>query len=148
MSDCITKIIPANPYSHIAPQILQEAGKYLTANFMAEDITSVLYDTPVFIDCGGNLEEIKCPICGAALDFDWWGEEMDKASETGFADMAITTPCCHKNSSLNDLKYYFPCGFACAEIKIHNPTSELDDNTLKVLQEMIGEPIRIIYSHL
>lgn len=34
------------------------------------------------------------------------------------------------------------------EIEIHNPTSELDDNALKVLQKLLGEPIRIIYSHL
>ena len=148
MSDCITKIIPANPYSHIAPQTLQEAVNYLTANALAENITSIVYDTPAFIDCGENLEEIKCPICGETLDFDWWGNAVDEAAEIGFSDLTIATPCCHKDSSLNDLKYNFPCGFACAEIDMLNPTSELDDDCLKPLRELIGEPIRIIYSHI
>ena len=94
MSDCITKIIPVSPYSHIAPQIVQEAEKYLAANFSAEDITSVLYDTPAFIDCGGNLEEIKCPICGAALDFDWWGEVMDKATRKGRTKAEVDEVIC------------------------------------------------------
>ena len=148
MSDCITKIIPGNPYSHIAPQLLQKVEKYLAAKIAAEDITSVVYDTPAFVDCGENLEEIKCPFCGVALDFDWWGDVMDKAAENGFVDLTVTTPCCHKGSSLNDLEYHFPCGFAFVEIDIRNPALEVNDDCLKALQELFGEPIRIIHSHL
>ena len=148
MSDCIAKIIPINSHLHIAPQMLQEAVNFLTAHALAENVAPVVYDTPAFIDCGENLEEIKCPVCGETLDFGWWGDAVDKASETSFTDLTITTPCCHENSSLNDLKYNFPCGFACTEIDMFNPTSELDDDCLKALQELIGEPIRIIYSHI
>lgn len=36
MSDSITKIIPAAPHSHIAPQTLQEAIRYLRANIPAD----------------------------------------------------------------------------------------------------------------
>lgn len=37
-------------------------------------------ETPVFVDCGENLERISCPECSAGLDFEWWGDSMDKAA--------------------------------------------------------------------
>lgn len=146
MSNYIIKIIPANAYSHIASQKVQQAVDFLKMSF--ENISVVTHESPVFVDCGENLEKIICPFCDAEIDFGWWGEAMNVAYETDFTSLGIETPCCHKGSSLNDLKYYFPCGFARFEIDIFNPMAELDEKCLEAIQILLGEKIRVIHSHL
>lgn len=148
MSDYVIKVIPARSQTGIVPEKLQKAVEFLWEKTLPEDISAVTHDTPVFVDCGGNLEKIKCPLCGRKLDFGWWGEAMSSAAEGSFADLRVKTPCCSQDSSLNDLDYHFPCGFACVEIDIWNPGMKLDAGHLKVLEELFGESVRIIHSRL
>lgn len=101
-----------------------------------------------FVDCGSNLEEIKCPLCSAILDFGWWGESMEKAGENEFADLTVTLPCCGQNSTLHKLEYHFPCGFARAEFVIRNPEKELSDGAVKQIEELAGLPVQVIHSHI
>ena len=146
MSDYIIKIIPVNPYAHIASQNVQQAVDFLKRSF--EDVSAVTYVTPVFVDCGENLEKIICSSCGAEMDFDWWQESMSAACAKDFVSLELETPCCHKVSSLNDLEYYFPCGFACIEIDIFNPVTEPDEECLAAVQTLLCEQLRVIHSHL
>lgn len=148
MSDYRIKIIPNNPHACIEPQKIRNAVSFLRERTLPEDISVVTQDTPMFVDCGENLEEIKCPLCGEKIDFDWWGEAMGRAAESGFADLRITMPCCHENGNLNELNYHFPCGFACVVIEILNPTVGLDAEHLKLLQELFGDAVRVIHSRL
>lgn len=39
---------------------------------------------------------------------------MNKAAECEFISLKTEMPCCKRIISLNDLDYYFPCGFASA----------------------------------
>ena len=151
MSDIIKKIIPCNPYSKCMEQNSEELIKYLRMNLGAKDCECVSYDTPQFIDCGSNLEEVICPYCRSSLDFEWWGEAMDAAGESEFSNLNVLLPCCGKETSLNDLEYNMPCGFAASEIDILDGNEEIDEEinerVLSELSEIAGEKLRVIVAH-
>ncbi len=146
MSDYMIKIIPLNPYVHIDIQKIQQAVDFLKMSF--EDVSVEAHETPAFVDCGENLEKIICPSCGTEMDFDWWQESMSAAYAKDFMSLEIETPCCHRVSSLNELEYHFPCGFACVEIDILNPVTEPDEECLAAVQSSLGEKLRVIRSHI
>lgn len=148
MSDCIFRIIPSDPYYRMEEAKAPAVVACLKARISADDIAVKTYDAPVFIDCGENLERITCPVCGAELDFDWWGEAMEAASEGAFMDLSVKLPCCGERSSLNDLCYDFPCGFSCVEVSILNPTALPDDDCLLHIQDLLGTPVRCITAHI
>ncbi|MGW1028855.1 hypothetical protein ACWD4J_35125 [Streptomyces sp. NPDC002577] len=82
------------------------------------------HDEVVFVDQGGNFESVSCPYCSSALD-DWWQERMGEAAETSFSQLTVTTPCCGREVSLNDLDYRMPAGFARFEIEVEGPERDL-----------------------
>ena len=148
MSDRIIKIIPSNPYYHINAQNKPKILDNLKARIIADNIELKTYDTPVFIDCGSNLERITCPICGKVIDFDWWSKAMNIAWNSNFMDLSVDLPCCGGSSTLNDLHYYFPCGFSCVELSIMNPFIELNHKSILHIQELFGIPVRCIQAHI
>jgi hypothetical protein len=148
MSDFIIKIIPSDPYYRVTEQKAQETIAYLKPRVKADKIEMAIYEMPVFVDCGVNLEKIVCPSCGTMLDFGWWGESMDAASENSFKNLSIELPCCGEESTLNDLQYHFPCGFSCVAFDILNPLDEPNNEYLTHIRELLGTPIRIIHAHL
>lgn len=148
MSEHIVKIIPKDPYFHITEQKAQEINNYLKEKITADTIEIMMSKKPVFIDCGANLQSISCPLCKKLLGFDWWGEAMDKAHKNNFADLAIELPCCGKGSTLNDLLYNFPCGFASVEFDIVNPLVEPDNDCLVYIQNILEQPVHVIYAHV
>lgn len=148
MADAYIKIIPTEPRYSVSESVLNEITENLKSFVLADAISAEIYKTPHFIDCGANLEEIKCPICEAALSFDWWGKAMDDAAKTGFEDIEIILPYCSTLSSLNDLKYQFPCGFAEFELSILNPVSELSQESIRQIEFMLKTSVRIIHSYL
>ena len=148
MSNHIMKIIPADPYYRIAEQTKNDIVDFLASSVKADKIEVNIYDTPVFVDCGSNLESILCPLCGEAIDFDWWGDAMEAAQESEFMELSVKMPCCDGESTLNDLHYDFPCGFSCIEFCIQNPSNEPDHECLAKIQRLMGTPIRLIHAHL
>lgn len=148
MSDYIVKIIPADAAYQITEKQAQSVLEFLKANIKSDKIESIIQDSPVFVDCGSNLERILCPHCKVQQDFEWWGKAMDNAAGSDFKDLSVIMPCCKKESSLNDLKYDFPCGFASFEFDIWNPDTEPDLRLGAALEKRIGSAIRIIHAHL
>ena len=148
MSDHIIKIIPADPYFRLAEHKALELTEFLKSRIEADSIDALIHETPVFVDCGGNLERILCPFCKSALGFDWWGKAMNASYEHNFEKLSVTLPCCGRESSLNDLRYDFPCGFSSIEFSILNPRTELEKDCLDTLQELIGTPVRKIHAHM
>src|SRR5262249_13741059 len=59
--------------------------------------------------------------CERELDKEWFGKAMDRAYEKKNWDLTIKLPCCGKGSSLNDLKYEWPAGFARFVLEARNP---------------------------
>ena len=128
MSDDVLSIIPSDPYW----QLSREAGDRAAA-IVAElepgdfgdgvdiDIDVSWHDIVTVVDCGANLERIGCPKCGTSIDTDSWGDLLEERHETGFDNLVVSLPCCGAETSLNELAYEWPCGFAKFEIAIWNP---------------------------
>lgn len=148
MSDHIVKIIPSDPYFRINDELSQKAVQFLKQNTKADSIKFRIQESPIFVDCGSNLESISCPICNKLLDFDWWQDSMDKAFRDSFIDLNIKLPCCGKESTLNDLLYHFPCGFSSVEFDIINPSAEINDSMISVLQNLIETTVSVIHAHI
>jgi hypothetical protein len=81
MSDYIVKIIPADAAYQITEKQAQSVLEFLKANIKSEKIESLIQDSPVFVDCGSNLERILCPHCKVRQDFEWWGKAMRSWNE-------------------------------------------------------------------
>lgn len=148
MSDYIVKIIPQDYTYSATNEQSNLILKFIKSKIKADDIKTFIYETPVFVDCGSNLKTISCPHCGTQLDFSWWGESMDTASENNFKELSIIMPCCGKESTLNDLLYDFPCGFACIEFDILNPSTNFDNQVLSTIKDLLGNPILVVHAHI
>lgn len=144
MSDYMIKIIPANPENKLSYEAAENITQIVKESLHADSIEFKAEADPFFVDCGSNLEEIRCPLCGEVLDFGWWGE----AGENGFLDLSVTLPCCGAESSLNELKYHFPCGFSRSVITIYNPEKMISEELLKEIGRIAGIPVKVIHSHL
>jgi DNA-directed RNA polymerase subunit N (RpoN/RPB10) len=103
----------------------------------------------VFIDAGENFETVRCNSCGAVLDLDWWSDQMNSAQEHEFSDLATTTPCCRQLTTLNNLDYDWPQGFARWRIEVLNPSvGRLTPEAELALSDAVGHAVRLIYTHL
>lgn len=147
MSDNIVRIIPKDPLYKISIPTRQKTKTYLEANVSCDSIEILCGMTPMFIDCGSNLERINCPNCGLELSLDWWIEAMDHASVNEFTSLLTELPCCGSMISLNDLAYHYPCGFACCAIDILNPDYDMMDH-INSIQSLLNTKIRIIKKHI
>ena len=119
MSETIYKIIPNDYFFSDDKRNIEGAVRMLEMYLPGASITWEKYETPVFVDCGGNLEEIACPNCGKIINTDDWQEMMNHSDESSqFIDLSCILPCCGKASSLNNLLYNMDCGFAKIVIEI------------------------------
>ncbi|MEZ3447320.1 MAG: hypothetical protein K1W30_19730 [Lachnospiraceae bacterium] len=150
MSDYYVKIIPDKPYCHVDAQAAEKVRSYLEECMSAMSATVEMHEMPAFVDSGAYLQEIACPYCGSDR-WDWWGDAMDEAAgEYGlFAKLdKKMLPCCGGWASLNDLKYDYPCGFACTEIILLNPREQIQQIHIETVEQMLGMHIKVIYSRL
>lgn len=148
MSDYLVKIIPVDLENRISIGAAEVITMHINESVKSDAVEIKAEDPPFFVDCGSNLEEIRCPLCGKVLDFGWWGEAMEEAGGNGFLDLSIALPCCGGKSSLNELKYHFPCGFARSMITIYNPEKEISEKLLLEIGRIAGIPVKEIHSHL
>jgi hypothetical protein len=85
----------------------------------------------------------------APVDLDWVFEEIDRRRDA-LDRLEVLLPCCGQTSSLNDLMYDWPMGFARFEITVLNGTwdrYELDQDELDRLGALLGHPVRQILDH-
>ena len=150
MSDNWLQFIPVDPAFVPAEGNRVTAVKLLESWLPnAEEITGEVEDEVQLVDAGANLSSIQCPACGASIDLDWWAEATDQASEGGFADRAVRVPCCRAAVDLNDLVYDWPQGFARFSLSAMNPdTSNLEPHQEARLAEVLGTPLRRLWTHL
>ncbi len=151
MSNYYVKIIPDNPYCHVDMQAAEKARDYLEeCSMVAMSVEIEMHEAPAFVDSGGYLQEIACPFCGGDL-LDWWKDAMDAAAgENGlFAELdEKQLPCCGRRASLNELKYDYPCGFACTELIVLNPRNQLEQHHIEAVERLLGMRIKVIYSRI
>jgi hypothetical protein len=151
MSGFHYRLIPTVP-SYVPEAPAREAALERLKSFVsgARQVTAEVREHVEFVPAMGNFETVSCPVCGAVLDDAWWVQAMDAAySESGFTDLRVTLPCCGATSSLNDLKYHFPQGFARFVLSaVEPPVSDLDDWQVRELEELVGCTLRKIWVHI
>lgn len=152
VSDNYLTVIPTDPWWQPAEEAAERAAAVVTGLLPDRDGLGEeevkWHDTVQVVDCGQNLERIRCPGCGAELSGQWWGQEVTLRYEEGFATLSTTPPCCGAETSLNDLVYDWPCGFARFEIDVLYPDRGwLSEEEVGRIAEALGHPVRQILSH-
>lgn len=148
MSDDVLKLIPSLPTYVPDNETINTAVARVREYFPnAERIEVEISESPQFIDPGSNFERIICPICNTVLEDDWWQDAMDKADENGFQDLVVELPCCGQETTLNDLRYEWPAGFAQFSIEIYNPGVKKSEALPPDLATTLGSSIRMIWAH-
>ena len=150
MSDNFLRIIPQDPRHVPAPAAQRRAERSLRSFApKADEIHSEVKEQIEFVDAGGNTETITCPHCKATVDDVWWQAEMDRTWADGSRNLAVTLPCCGASSTLNDLVYWWPAGFARYVLEAMNPglNDFLDPAHLAQLQTDLGCELKQIMAH-
>lgn len=116
----------------------------------ADEIEIKLSDRFMFFGCGANLERISCPHCGQEIPIDWWQDRMGEGYGSDFTDLnPYPLPCCERLSTMADLKYDWPQGFAKFGIDAMNPgIGKLSDEGTRRFEEILGCRVRVIYQHI
>ncbi|WP_116451778.1 hypothetical protein [Blastococcus litoris] len=150
MSDIRLHLVPTDPQWTAGALRVRRALRALRALVPdAEDVRAERHAEVVFVDAGGNTERIECPGCGDTLPEDWWAERMSSASEQAFRDLAVRTPCCGTVTSLNDLRYVWPAGFARLALTAHWPARDwLSADERDRVAVALGHPVREIRSRV
>ncbi len=159
MSTSVILLIPTDP-EFVPAALSQEQAMTLLQSLLpdpASVVTARVTEYVEFVAQGENFERIVCPFCPTELVIQWWHEVMNKAYERRFTDLSVNTPCCHAETSLNDLQYEWPAGFARFVLELYEPfvrdpdsvygTLELSAETLEKLKEVLGCPLRVIRAH-
>ena len=118
----------------------------------ADEVKAEFFDGLQFVDHGENFERVSCPRCGNMLDVTWWQRQMDAAWSfpgSRFERLEVATPCCAAITSLNDLEYRWPAGFAKFALRARNPNPGgfLPDHELGLIAAALGCTARQVYAH-
>lgn len=141
---------------HIIKLIPTEVG-FLPQNITESDVeaaiaaTGITYakleiktlDSITFIDCGDNLEYVRCPYCHHEA-IKWWANVMTQAGQTGFKNRNIITPCCQRLVMLEDMDYCLPMGFAKYVIEIIEATDIITSGDVDEISDSLGCPFKKI----
>ena len=149
MSDNWLQFVPSNPAFEPSADAAN-AARTLLMSFApkAEEVKAEFKPAVHFFHPGENWSGVKCPACGADAE-EWWNEAMSAASDNAFADLSVTMPCCEANTSLNDLNYVWPAGFARFVLEAMNPNiQDLTPVQERQLVERVGSGLRKIWVHI
>lgn len=146
MSESYFRVIPTDP-SWTPDDADAEAAKRALREVCpnAEDLAADSPDEIMFVDQGENFQAVRCPRCSQEVALEWWQDQMSEAYERAFTDLAVVTPCCLESSSLNDLEYDWPAGFARFVLSARSPGREsLTPDELTTIATALGHPVRQI----
>ena len=142
------RLIPESP-TYI-PNVAKRrvAEQYLKKQFpQIESIEFIESKETLFVDSGSNWETIRCPVCEAELCDNWWKKSMDSAYENRFSDLNVSTPCCGSRTTLNDLNYNWPAGFARFIVEIRNPPRDITGEEITELDGILDCRLRKVWAH-
>lgn len=152
MSEHYLVLFPADPRLVPDPERQRRAAARLEGCLEAHGgVTVETTEEVQFISGLSNYEGVDCPFCQADLD-DWWGGAMDQAWNDeiqGFRDLSCTTPCCGRATSLNDLAYRWPAGFARFTLRVSGLfRGQLSPEEITELEAILGCRLRETSEHL
>lgn len=147
MADTFLRIIPTDPTRVPGVSARERALNVLRrAVPLADEVTAQVTQHVRFVDCGANFESVRCPACGADIG-EWWAEAMELGHAQNFSDLRITTPCCALHTTLNDLLYAWPAGFARYTLEAVNPAREsVPQSVVRRLESALGAQVRLIWA--
>ncbi len=146
MSDHFLVVIPADPKSGL-PDTAEDVRAALSRIAGSREARVKDYGKLKFIDAGQNFERITCPACAAAITVATWHGWMDEDwhGEDGFHLHLHQTPCCGAETTLNDLVYHSPQGFARWFVSARNPNrGPLTAKEIAELEEIASLKLRAI----
>jgi hypothetical protein len=107
-----------------------------------------LSETPEFFYAGSNFQYVFCPLCEREIG-EWWSEAMNRWDKGGDRrSLAVETPCCSRATSLNDLDYVSPQGFACVALELMYPGADLEPEEVRQVEATLELPVRIVWKHI
>ncbi|WP_053367949.1 hypothetical protein [Bacillus sp. FJAT-27245] len=147
MSDYVIKLLPWHPEFIPSFDAIKEAELFVksVSNYFS-DIQLLLTDEVRFIDLGENFETVSCQFCHSDLSIDWWVEAMSEADTSQFTNLQVIVPCCHMESSLNDLNYKWNAGFARFSIEFYNPIVDNFEVISEKLEEILSCEFRKVWA--
>lgn len=104
-----------------------------------------------FIDAGANFGSIRCPLCREELAMNWWDGHMSGqySADHGFRLKPINAPCCGAMTTLNELAYEWPLGFARWTASVVYPErSWLSEEELGEIGAELEHPVRQTFRHI
>lgn len=120
MSKNITRIIPKDVGRIPVIKDKKAISRLLDALGITYEAIGVVCTEQIrFIDCGMNLEYVRCRFCHHDVT-KWWGEAMSIKALTDFGHRIVQTPCCHRQTALEDLEYCLDAGFGRFSIEMVN----------------------------
>jgi hypothetical protein len=149
MSENFITLVPTNPLFVPTADALKESRR-LFATFVpeAEKIEAGVTEEVTFVDQGGSFERVSCPKCNLELATHWWQQAMDKSYESRFQRLDVVTPCCTFATSLNDLDYHWPAGFARCWLRARGPgQKQVSPEQIARLERILGTALRQIWTH-
>jgi hypothetical protein len=149
MSDYLLRVIPTRPEYVPNGSARQQAQRLLQTHVEPGCVVIVrITDETMFVDAGGNFQNITCSICGRRIADEWWSAAMDQAHQSHFSCLDVITPCCQSRTSLNSLTYNWPQGFARFILEAPNPgINSLNPKTICDLEKILECTLRIIWAH-
>jgi hypothetical protein len=113
----------------------------------ADGIEALVHEAVVFVDQGSTFERILCPACERDVQVDWWQGRMDAASRVSFTRLDVDPPCCGVETTLNDLRYWWPAGFTSAELRVTSPgRGSIEPAELVIIGALYGHPVRQVWA--
>jgi hypothetical protein len=151
MSDHLMRFIPTEP-SYVPSGEAQARAVALLRAFVpqADSVEAQVSEGIEFIDCGGNWSGVTCPACGADVEKWFWDELGQVRKQSGPGDLSVVTPCCGAASSLQELRYGWPVGFARFVLEATNANvgGRLEPAQQAALQEALGCRLRLVLCRL
>lgn len=144
MSEQILKLIPVR--IGLIPELAEMKVIKTALENMTVYFESIKFDiTPKleYIDCGDNLYSVKCNLCNTDAS-EWWGDHMLNSREHDYKKRVLVTPCCHTETSLENLIYIDDIGFSKFVLEIINPSRELDPEEIETISELFGCELKMI----
>jgi hypothetical protein len=150
MSDNWLMFIPIDP-EMLPSRAAADRSVELLRTFAPEargEVLATFAEKTEFHSGGANWSGVNCPKCKTDIE-DWWKDAMDNASESAFNNLSVTTPCCGHSTTLNDLDYVWPAGFARFVLEAMNPNiSQTTEDQDRALSEALGLKLRKIWMHI
>jgi hypothetical protein len=152
MSDFFLRLIPPSPET-VPPEAARRGALTAARRLLpgADEVRELIHEQIEFVDAGCHFEKLYCPSCRSEVAQAWWLEQMDRAHEGRFQDLGVRPPCCGAETSLNELQYDWPQGFARYVLEIRNPGIGGREELLGLLVELkavFGFQPRVIWARI